>query len=101
MRRTVCLISLLMALGSPHVDLRATKAPFPYDQSQKTPATPQPVQQAIRGTTYENVTAHFTLTVPKDWFVGENLMKQLPGIIGALDAPGGSVAIMVQRYYVP
>jgi len=57
--------------------------------------------QTIHGTTYDNKTAHFTLTVPKDWVVGDALMKQIPGIIGALSAPGGAAAIMIQRYYVP
>ena len=28
-------------------------------------------------------------------------MKQLPNLVGVLGAPGGSVAIMIQRYYVP
>jgi hypothetical protein len=70
-------------------------------QTQSNPTSSQPVQQSIRGTVYENETAHFTLAVPKDWVVFESLMKQLPGLVGALSRPGASVAIMVQRYYVP
>jgi hypothetical protein len=105
MRRTVCLISLLITLSvppSPHESLlAAAQTPSSNRQSQENRTNSQQIRQAIHGTTYENQTAHFRLTVPKDWFVAENLMKQLPGIVGVLGAPGGSVAIMIQRFFVP
>jgi hypothetical protein len=82
------------------VSICAVTAPV-GGQAQTNPASSQPVRQSIRGTVYENETAHFTLAVPKDWVVFETLMKQLPGLVGALSGPGASEAIMVQRYYVP
>ena len=97
MRKAACVI-LLLALFC--VSIGAQTAPS-KGQSEGNPTSSQPVQQSIHGTVYENETAHFTLAVPKDWVVAEAIMKQLPGLVGALGAPGLSVAIMVQRYYVP
>src|ERR1700694_3319926 len=103
MRRTASWLSLLTTLGlstALHAALLPSKPGPSNGQSRENQTTGQPIQQAIRGTAYENLTAHFTLTVPKNWFVAGDLMKQLPGIIGALGAPGGSVAIMIQRFFV-
>lgn len=60
------------------------------------------IRQSIHGTTYENETANFVLTVPSGWFAA-NMQKQLPQIqdaVGGLAAPGGVEAIMIQRYKV-
>jgi hypothetical protein len=67
----------------------------------KAPAVSPNIQQSIQGTTYDNKTANFTLTVPEDWKPSELFTGQVPGLVGALMAPGGSAAIMIQRYYFP
>ena len=85
--------------------LLAFEAHAPGSQQATAPpaASPptSPIQQSIQGTTYENKTARFTLTVPKDWQVSDLLANQVPGLVGTLAAPGLSAAIMVQRYFVP
>jgi hypothetical protein len=60
-----------------------------------------PIRQSIHGTTYDNETSHFSMTVPSDWFAVD-IAKQLnvPGVVGGLAAPGGVLAIMIQRYMV-
>jgi hypothetical protein len=60
-----------------------------------------PIRQSIHGTTYDNETSHFSMTVPPDWFAID-IGKQLnaPGVVGGLAAPGGVLAIMIQRYTV-
>jgi hypothetical protein len=105
MRKAIFLISLLavfcFSISAHQNFLSGTQTAPSKSEPQGSATSSQPVQQSIRGTIYDNATAHFTLTVPKDWVVSDALMKQLPGIVGALAAPGGSAAIMVQRYYVP
>jgi hypothetical protein len=62
------------------------------------PAISTKLDQRIEGTTYINGTAHFTLTVPADWHVTDALVKTTPHVVGTVAAPGGEVAIMIQRY---
>ena len=95
MRKLICLAVLLLALEAHPLESQQAADP------QKASPPTSPIQQSIQGTKYENKTAHFTLTVPKDWQVSDLLASQVPGVVGTLMAPGGSAAIMVQRYYVP
>lgn len=62
------------------------------------PSTSTKLDQRIEGTTYINGTARFTLTVPAHWHVTDALVKTTPHVIGTVAAPGGEVAIMIQRY---
>jgi hypothetical protein len=57
--------------------------------------------QFIKGTTYFNRTAHFTLTVPPDWHVTDSLIKNTPNVIGTVGTPRGGAFIMIQRYNYP
>jgi TonB family protein len=70
-------------------------------ENQKEVQTSVTVDQRIDGTTYINRTAHFTLTVPRDWHVTDALIRTTPNVIGTVAAPRGGAAIMIQRYDYP
>jgi hypothetical protein len=81
--------------------LRLSKINPVIDQPPAKPSNQNSVKQFVRGTTYQNDTSNFSLTVPSGWLANDQLANQIPGFVGAVLAPGLSPGIMVQRLYPP
>lgn len=78
-----------------------TKIPVPDNGSSPYQPAQSATKQSIHGTTYQNETANFTLTVPSDWYVDDSLAGQVQGFTGAILGPRPAPAMMVQRLYPP